>query len=143
MIFLHPLYENPKGKIVFIHPLGFCANFVDYDPAKYFDLKIFYNDEKKNITYPAIFEKMEVFLTDSSKLTYSSIDLQSHQGNHIFGIKQNCKSIYNVQYAIKDFDNPEERKSCSKYTKSSYDTCVDDQTQDIVTKVLLDYIKIY
>ena len=73
-----------------------------------------------NYTY----ENMLVFITDPAMLTYSSIDLQSHEGTKLFGLKKGYYSIYDVEVSVKDSNNPTERHTCDT---SSYSECVDQQ----------------
>ena len=77
-------------------------------------------NSNNNYTY----ENMLVFISDPGMLTYSSIDMQSHQGREIFGLRQDHNTIYNVEVVMRDLDNPVQRDSCSF---STYAECVDQQ----------------
>ena len=116
----------------FIHPFGICVNILEYQPQKEIVLTI--PDEIANVTTNEL-ENFEIFITDPSKLTYSGVNLKSHVGDRIHGIKVRHSTIYNVQVTMKDFNNPEESGSCSQYNLSSYAKCVDNQTHDIISKV--------
>ena len=117
-----------SGKTVFIYPFGLCVNFADYDPDKDFTLKM----KGFGFIYTYKYENMFVFITDPAMLTFSGLNLQSHKGTNIFGIKKSYSTIYDVQVVLQDFDNVVERDSCSP---SSYAKCVDQQIHDIFSKV--------
>ena len=119
-------YNLKNGNTLFIYPYGICMNFVEYDPTKEFNFEIF---DGNNYTY----ENMIVFINDPAMLTHSSFDQQSHQGTKIFGLKRGYV-IYDVEVGIKDSNNPSERDSCSL---TSYADCVDEQTLDFFSEVLL------
>ena len=116
-----------RGVRVFIYPFGLCAHFVDYNPLKDFTL-LTLDWMGNNCTY----ENMLLFITDPAMKTYSSIDLQSHQGTKLFGLKKGYYSIYDVEVSVKDSNNPTERHTCDT---RSYSECVDQQTQNIFAEV--------
>ena len=113
---------------VFIFPFGLCFNIVDYDPNE--DITLSYPMDITTINVK--FEYIYVFVTDPTMLSFSGLDLQSHKGTHIFGMKRNHKVIHNVQVVIKDFDNPVEREFCSL---TSYADCVDDNIHTFFSEV--------
>ena len=123
------LRNSLNGNTVFIYPYGICVNFVEYNPEKEFIIEI---EEMLLGTFK--YENMLVFITDPEMMTYSSVDLQSHQGNQIFGLKKDRKIIYDVEVLLKDYDNPAEKKFCSL---SFHADCVVDQTYEIISKVRL------
>ena len=143
---LHSRVYNPDndhivtGRIVFMYPFGVCANFEKYDPDKEFMLQI---DDNVNawVSLNHTHENMLVFITDPAMLTFSSIDLQSHQGNQMLGLKKyhsiydlkkDYETIYDVEVELKDSDNPAEEHSCSQ---SSYADCLDNEINEIFSKV--------
>ena len=124
------LVNTGSGNITFIYPFGFCINFEKYDAGK--DIR-FHIESYRNETSGYKYEAMYIFITDPKMMTFSGINLQSHKGTKIFGLKKGQTNIYDVEVVIKDFDNPAERDFCSQ---SYYTDCVDQQTHDIFSEVI-------
>ena len=127
--------ESRIGRNVFIYPFGLCMNIFDYDPNEQLILTILSRGIKQNFS----FEEMFVFITDPAMLTFSSIDLHSHQFTQIIGLKKGHNVIYTIQVELKDYDNPAERNSCSS---SSYSDCLEEKYYDLFSKVMLENFKI-
>ena len=123
--------EELNGDTVFLYPFGLCVNFIKYDTNK--DVKLMIYDYNKIYS----FQNMFVFITDPAMITFSSICQRSHKGTKLFGLKKGFSTFYDVEVEVRDSDNPAERNFC---TLSSYSECVDQQTQEIFSEVILNII---
>jgi hypothetical protein len=114
----------------FVYPTGICQHFAfDNEIELIFLFDVLYPDHQ-NMDF-------RVLITDSSKVSFFSLDFFSHKGPKI-GF-ENAHLYFDIAIVVKDLNNPADQDKCDPYQHSSFSSCVDNNIQSQILKVRIDF----